>query len=440
MQKPHLGILLKPASYDCNLACEHCYYRDVRDLYPGAARPRMSTEVFEAVCRGYRALEPANINIGWQGGEPTLMGLDFFEKVIAIETKNARPGDCWGNSLQTNGLLLNDDWCRFLARHHFLIGLSIDGPPPLNALRRFPDGSGTYREVMNALSLLKRHKCEHNILFVISRINCNRPEELFRFLVENDLHYSQFIPCTEPDAVGDGLSRHSITPEQYAQFQMKLFDAWVENDDPSFYLRHIDNWLHLFFGLPPEMCEYRSDCSNLMTVEWNGDVYPCDFFVRKRYLMGNVLTESMENMLRSRAWKEFVSRAEKLPALCSGCRWLNACHGGCYRQRGKLGLEDGDKPYFCEANSRIFEHVFGVLDELKKKNIKPTLHGFLKDIEKQQTRRMQPRSTPSPPPRPRRGATDGGARSVRAKPGRNDPCPCGSDRKFKTCCAGKIPV
>ncbi len=429
---------MKPTCFDCNLACEHCYYRNVEDIYPDTAHPRMTLEVVDAACRQYRALEPANINIGWQGGEPTLMGLDFFKSVIDIETDNARPGDCWGNSLQTNGLLLNDNWCSFLAKNHFLIGLSIDGPPPLNTLRRFPDGSESYEKVMKSLALLKKHKCEYNILFVISQVNWSNSGEIFQFLLDNDLHYSQFIPCTEPGGAGGNLTEHSITSNQYADFQIGLFDAWIDNDDPSFYVRHIDNWLHLFFRMPPEMCEYRADCSNLVTIEWNGDVYPCDFFVQKRFLMGNVLTHSMSNMLQSRPWKEFVSMAEEIPPLCRECRWLRACNGGCYRQRGKIGLDGKEKPYFCEANKRIFEHVFGVLGELKDKPVKPTLYGFLRDIEQRRMAEIQA-SNPDPPPA-HKGAETVGDRRPDAKRGRNAPCPCGSGKKFKKCCAGKISV
>jgi len=431
MPKPQLGILMKPTSFDCNLACNHCYYRDVERLYPNTKKPRMSLEVVEAVCRQYRDLEPATPNIGWQGGEPTLMGLDFFRSVLEIEKKSAKTGDCWGNSLQTNGTLLDDKWCEFLAESRFLVGLSIDGPRPMNKLRRFPGGRETSGEVLKALSYLKKHRCEYNVLFVISRINCGQPEEIFNFLLENDLHYTQFIPCIEPAEETNGLSKHSIKPEEYAGFQKGLFDAWVENDDASYYIRHIDNWLHQFFGLTPEMCEYRPDCSNLLTVEWNGDVYPCDFFVQKRYLTGNVLTDTLGNLIQKRPWKNFVSAAEKPPAVCKGCRWFEVCSGGCYRQREKLGLGQNDKPYLCEANKQIFEHVFGTLKELKEKPIKPALHNFLKDVEsKKDSLRNEEKNSPSA-----KKEQPGDKIEKKGNPARNDPCPCGSGKKFKKCCS-----
>ena len=376
MRKPHLGVLIKPVSSDCNMDCGYCYYRGVGRMYEGARR-RMSPDVVEQLCVQYRALEPAEVKFGWQGGEPTLMGLEFFQRVVDIQRERSRPGEQWGSSLQTNGVLLDDDWCAFFRRHQFLVGLSLDGPAEMNGIRKFPNGRPAHEVAMRALHLLKAHQCDFNVLVVISAANVEGPEDVFRFLVENEVHYAQFIPCTEPRRGGSGLTEHSVTGDQYADFMVRLFNAWVEHDDPTYYVRHIDNWLHLFFGLAPECCEYRRDCSNLITVEWNGDVFPCDFFVEERYRLGNVLGQTLGRMLAGRAWKEFVRQAEHCPAICAGCEWLWACHGGCYRHRSKLGIGPDDKPYLCEANKRIFSHVFGMLQDLTERPIKPRLHEFL---------------------------------------------------------------
>jgi uncharacterized protein len=429
MRKPNLGILIKPVSSDCNMACDYCYYRPVAQIYPDAEKPRITPEVFGAVCRQYRALEPNHINIGWQGGEPTLMGLDFFRKAIEIETANARPGDCWGNSLQTNGVVLDDEWCRFLRANHFLVGLSLDGPPELNRMRRFPNGEPAFDITMRALSLLKKHRVEYNILVVISRANVEHPREVFRFLVENDLGYSQFIPCTEPAEDGSGVSEHSITADEYADFMIALFDAWVEQDDPSYYVRRIDNWLHLLFDLRPECCEYRGDCSNLITIEWNGDAYPCDFYVYDRNRMGNVAEQTLSQMIQGRTFREFASRAEQIPPGCAGCQWLKYCHGGCFRHREKLGLGPQDEPYLCRAKKRIFGHVFGRLHEIMEGPEPPALHAFLNDTRRkvESDRATAAARDTAGPPRRQSGKARGGA-------GRNDPCPCGSGKKFKHCC------
>lgn len=437
MRKPSLGILLKPASHDCNMACDYCYYRPVRALYPDVEKPRMSPDVFDAVCEQYRALEPREIKVGWQGGEPTLMGLDFFRQVVEIEGRHARPGDCFGNSLQTNGVVLNDEWCSFLAAGNFLVGLSIDGPADLNTVRRFPNGKPAFDVTMRALELLKKHGVEFNILVVISKANVDHPRRVFQFLLDNDLHYSQFIPCTEPAppllGVNEAgrLSEHSITAAQYADFMVELFDAWVENDDPSYYVRRIDNWLHQFFDLPPECCEYRGDCSNLVTVEWNGDVYPCDFYVEERYRLGNVREQTLEQMLRGPVFRQFVGRAHKLPAVCKGCEWLRYCHGGCYRHRQKLGIAGEETPYLCEAKKRIFSHVFSRLRQMKERAVRPHLHAFLNRIEQDvRAGRIGPGPAPARPLAT--GAPD------RRLPARNDPCPCGSGRKFKHCCGRSV--
>ena len=432
MKKPNLGVLIKPVSHDCNMACDYCYYRPVSALYPDAQRPRMGLEVVDAVCEQYRALEPREIKIGWQGGEPTLMGLEFFRRTVEIEARHARPGDCFGNSLQTNGVALNDDWCRFLAANHFLVGLSVDGPPPMNAVRRFPNGKPAFETAMRGIALLKRHRVEFNVLVVISTANVDHPEEVFAFLRENDLHYSQFIPCTELGQVAGAVSEHSITAAQYADFMTRLFEAWVANDEPSYYVRRIDNWLHQFFGLPPECCEYREDCSNLLTIEWNGDVYPCDFFVEERYRLGNVLGQTLEQMLGGATFRRFVREAERLPAMCEECEWLPYCHGGCYRHRIKLGIGPQGQPYLCEAKKRVFGHVFARLRQIKDGAAPSRLRDFLRKTEHEVAAGLWgPTGTARQAPAVARPAPTGGA------PGRNDPCPCGSGRKYKHCC-GKL--
>jgi uncharacterized protein len=421
--------LIKPASYDCNLACDYCYYRPVEAIYGQSERPRMSAQTFEAACRQYMALRPREIKIGWQGGEPTLMGLEFFRTVVRIEREHARPGECVGNSLQTNGVLLDDGWCRFLAANRFLVGLSIDGPERLNTMRRFPNGRSAFDLTMAAIELLKKHRVEFNILVVISRANMNHPREILRFLVDNELRYSQFIPCTEPAGEAGCTSEHSVTAAEYGRFMTDLFDAWVENDDPSYYVRRIDNWLHQFFGLEPECCEYRGNCSDLITLEWNGDVYPCDFFVEERYRMGNVHRETIEKMLQGRAFRSFVRDAETIPPMCESCEVLQYCRAGCYRHRRKLGLSNTARPYLCEAKRRIFGHVMPRLKELKDRGTMPGLHRFLNQIGADLAGGQR---EPRPQQSPRRRASP--LRSAR----RNDPCPCGSGRKFKQCC-GKRP-
>jgi uncharacterized protein len=210
-----------------------------------------------------------------------------------------------------------------------------------------------------------------------------------------------------------------------------IFDAWVENDDPSYYVRRIDNWLHQFFGLPPECCEYREDCSNLVTIEWNGDVYPCDFFVEDRYRLGNVREQTLEQMLRGPTFRSFVKEAEARPAVCKDCEWVRYCHAGCFRHRLKLGIGSNGVPYLCDAKKRIFRHVFATLRELKERPVKPGLHAFLHRIEADVAAGRLGASADTrvvkPPSR----------QGMHTAVQRNAPCPCGSGRKFKHCC-GRI--
>jgi uncharacterized protein len=429
MKKPHLGVLIKPAGFDCNMACSYCYYRPVQRLYPGVGHPRMSLDVFDAVCEQYATLQPVEMRVGWQGGEPTLMGLDFFREAVNVERQHARPGECFGNSLQTNGVALDDAWCRFLAANRFLVGLSVDGPAEVNGMRRFSNGRAAHRTAMGALALLKKHGVDFNVLVVISQANVARPRDVFRFLVENDCHYAQLIPCTEPAGGPGKVSEDSVTPGQYADFMIGVFDAWAENDDPSFYLRQVDNWLHQFFGLPPECCEYRGDCSNLITIEWNGDVYPCDFFVEERYRMGNVAEQTLERMMLGPAFRDFTSATRRLGPACRQCEWLSVCHGGCFRHRIKLGIGENEPPYLCEASRRIFSHVFGAMREIRERPVRPRLHAFLNRIAGELTAGLR-----RPQGLPASAVRRPGAVAPQIAPGRNDPCPCGSGRKFKACC------
>jgi len=444
MIKPNLGILIKPASHDCNMACPYCYYRPVEALYPSVPRPRMSLQTFEAVCAQYQALHPVEFKVSWQGGEPTLMGLEFFEQAVETERRHARRGQCIANALQTNGTVLDDRWCRFFATNRFLVGLSLDGPPDLNVTRRFPDGRPVSDVTMRAMELLKKHRVEFNILTVISKANVAHARRVFQFFQDNDLHYSQFIPCTEPGGCPGGLSPDSVTSAEYADFMIGLFDAWVGADDPSYYVRHIDNWLHLFFDLPPESCEYKGDCSRLLTVEWNGDVYPCDFFVDRPHCLGNVLDQTLEQMLRGRTFRAFVNEAALMPHVCKACEWFRYCRGGCYRHRGKLGIAAEAAPFLCEANRRIFSHVFGRLRAVKKQlspsgsgeeyTSAPRLHAFLNTVQEQIAAAARPGSGADAlpgPASPRRRETE------RSAPQRNEPCPCGSGKKLKHCC-GKV--
>jgi uncharacterized protein len=219
---------------------------------------------------------------------------------------------------------------------------------------------------------------------------------------------------------------------------LALFDAWIDYDDPTYYIRRLDNWLHQFFGLPPECCEYREDCSNLVTIEWNGDVYPCDFFVLDKYRMGNVKDDTLEQMLKGKAFRSFVHDAESLPPMCEDCELLGVCHGGCFRHRAKLGIRTDEMPYLCEAKKRIFPHVFGRLRRVMQDGTDhPELHRFLNRIAREVAvgaMHAGAGHAPAPQAPPRRPAA---ARSGADAPRRNAPCPCGSGRKFKQCCGAK---
>ncbi|MBM9518568.1 anaerobic sulfatase maturase [Desulforhopalus vacuolatus] len=376
---PFFAVMAKPVGPLCNLSCSYCYYKEKVSLYPDVSTFVMPDTVLESFISQYFSLNGSNgADFSWQGGEPLLLGLDFFEKVIRLEKRYAR-GRRFSNTIQTNGTLINDNWCEFFTRNKILVGLSIDGPPDLHDLyRRDNQNNPTAHTVIAAAALLSRHGVEFNTLTTISNANAKRPLETYAFLKEISQGFIQFIPLVEripgPEAQSLGLSLDippggggdygievtpwSVSPEDFGTFYTTIFDEWVRHDVGTVFVQLFDVTLANHLGAPPVVCYYSPDCGQAGVLEHNGDMYACDHFVYPATKLGNIMTTDMETMLTGERQKAFgLAKSLALPTCCTTCDVLFACHGECPKNRfawtpdGEPGLN-----YLCAGYKHFFRH------------------------------------------------------------------------------------
>lgn len=408
MPQEPLTVLIKPAGPDCNLACSYCFYSGKADeLFAATPKHRMSDETLRELVRKYMNYHDRVVPFAWQGGEPTLMGLDFYKRAVEYQQLYGRSGQSVSNSLQTNAVLLsNPAWAKFLHEYKFLVGASIDGPRDVHdAFRIDHGGRGSHTRVVAAIETLLEHEVEVNILAMVQPENVHRPAETYEYLLGLGVDFLQFIPLAEPDP-GGGLADYSIAPEDYGDFLCEIFDLWAAEKPRQAYVRMFDDALAVIMGHPHPTCMFSAHCGPYFVVEHNGDIYACDFFVEEQWKYGNIRDVRFHHIPRLELYRKF--RARKTAGLdeCAECKWFGLCHGGCPKYRVMLG--DAARPtYFCKAYRMFFEHAHERLEEMAK-----TL------LAEQEAPREWPRQP---------GPADSGA-------GRNDPCPCGSGRKFKDCC------
>ena len=358
---PTFHLMAKPGGSRCNLSCQYCFYLRKGDLYSGS-RFCMSDEVLEEYTR--QTIEAhciPEVTFAWQGGEPTLLGRDFFEKAMSLQKKYCRPGMVIQNTIQTNGILLDDAWCKFFRKNRFLVGISIDGPRKLHdACRTDAAGRGTFDRVMQGLALLKKHKVDFNILCTVNAVNGNHPREVYRFFRDEVMaQFIQFIPVVERDLQSDTVTPLSVGPEQYGKFLIGVFDEWVKHDVGRIYVQHFDTALANWYGEPHGICVFSPTCGSAMVIEHNGDIYSCDHFVDRDHLLGNILAVPIIDLVNSDRQRQFgIDKREKLPKHCRECPVLFACRGECPKNRfvttpdGEPGLN-----YLCEGYKLFFSHI-----------------------------------------------------------------------------------
>ena len=409
-------LMAKPIGPVCNLDCAYCYYLHKDGLYPRGEEFRMREEMLECYIRDYIAASPGpRVDFAWQGGEPTLMGVAFFRRVVALQQQFLPRGFTCANALQTNGTLLDEQWCDFLKEHHFLVGISMDGPPAIHdRYRQDKQGRPTHTAVLRGLRLLQEHQVEYNVLCAVSRANAAHPLEVYRYFRQLGVRWLQFIPIVE--RVGtDGVSERSVPPEDYGAFLASVFDEWIHHDVGRLFVQLFEECATVWAGLPASLCVLRERCGRGLVVEHNGDVYACDHFVLPEYRLGNIATIGLQAMVATPAQRAFGdAKRDTLPDSCRKCEVLFICNGGCPKDRfmttpnGEPGLN-----YLCASYRRFFRYVDPYLRRmiaLWRRGVSPTL--IMAELCREEEAR-------------------------RRKTGRNDPCPCGSGRKYKHCCLGR---
>jgi uncharacterized protein len=417
-------LLAKPTGALCNLACDYCFFLDKKDLYPGS-RLRMTDEVLEQYIRQLiDSHRTDHVAVSWQGGEPTLMGLDFFRKSIDLEQQYARPGMTFMNTLQTNGTLLDDDWCDFFKENNFLIGISLDGPRELHDVyRKDKGGKPTFDKVMSGVRLLQKHKVDFNVLTTVNRANADHPLEVYRFLRDEvGTDWIQFIPVVERIAAdgrrlyqeGGEVSDRSVRAEQFGAFLSAIFDEWVMNDVGRIFVQTFEAVLRNWAMMPSGMCVFEEICGLGPVIEHNGDIYSCDHFVIPDCLLGNITEQPMAELVATEQQFKFgQDKRDALPQYCRDCDVLFACHGECPKNRF-IDTPDGEPGlnYLCAGFKQFFHHI-----DYPARIIAGLIKGGRPADEVTRILVEQEERW----------------RALFARTGRNDPCPCGSGEKFKRC-------
>jgi uncharacterized protein len=331
----------------------------------------MSDAVLEALIKQVMENSGRNVSIGWQGGEPTLMGLDFFKKAVAFEKQYGRPGQNVGNGLQTNGTLLDEEWADFLREYNFLIGLSLDGPAHVHDRYRVTEaGRPTYERVVETAHMLRRKQVEANILTVVNDYSVRFPEEIYDHHKNLGYTHFQFIPCVETDPNDPTrAAAWSVTPEAYGEFLCRIFDKWTadfRNDAPTTSVRWFDSVFHTYVGLCPPECTLLQECGVYVVCEHNGDIFSCDFYVEDPWRLGNVLTGDMLDMLNSERQRKFGAIKAALPPECPTCPYLAHCNGGCPKDRQRNPETNGSNQ-FCKSYLAFFGHAHARMTQLAER-------------------------------------------------------------------------
>jgi len=352
-----LSFLVKPASGDCNLRCRYCFYYTSHTA-PGHVQ-RMSLETLERLVADACALSPLQAAFAWQGGEPTLAGLEFFRAAVRLQDHYRRPGQRISNALQTNGILLTPQWCEFLQAHDFLVGLSLDGEATRHETERIDAaGHGTYDRVVAALRLLQTHGVTYNVLTVVTPDVARRGRQTYRALRALGAEYIQFIPCID-SGFGEVPSRLTLTPDQYGTFLKNVYDEWLPDfkTNRRLMVQFFESAASVAAGLGPITCQMAGNCAGHLVVEHDGSLYPCDFMVRPEWRLGNLNDDPIAAILQGEKLREYMSWAVHLPADCRTCEFLPFCRGGCPHQRSMFGGDPTRPDYFCKGYKQFFRHA-----------------------------------------------------------------------------------
>ena len=408
-------VFAKPIGARCNLGCHYCYYLGKEALHPKGATALMADDLLEEyIVQHIEASAGPVVSFSWHGGEPLLAGIDYFRKVVSLQRKHQPSGQQIRNAIQTNGTLLDEDWCRFLSAESFGIGLSLDGPRELHDQYRVTKGQGpTHEQVMSGLRLLQEYRIPFDILCVVHAQNVNHPLEVYRFFKKINAPYIGFLPLVEREPESDGgVSHRSVPAEAFGTFLSTIFDEWLSEDIGRVKVQIFEEAAATALGQEHALCIFRQTCGEIPVVEQNGDFYSCDHFVDDAHRVGNITETHLVELLESPAQRAFgEAKRTRLPGCCLRCEVLAMCNGACPKDRFLLSPEGEEGlNYLCAGYKRFFLHC------------RPFLEGLsaLQRLQKEGRQQAAPLDDQS---------THGSA-----KTGRNDPCPCGSGRKYKKCC------
>jgi uncharacterized protein len=410
-------VFAKPAGSICNLDCHYCYYLKKEHLYPKGESFRMPDSILEEYIIQHIDASPGSvITFSWHGGEPTILGLDYFRTIVALQRKHQPPNRRITNGMQTNGTLLDEDWCRFLAAEGFAVGLSLDGPQDMHDRYRVTKSQNpTYKQAMRGYKLLRQHRIPCNILCVVHAGNVQHPTQVYRFFKQIKAQYVEFLPLVEPQPDREGgVSTRTVPAEALGNFLCTIFDEWMSQDIERVNVQIFEEAARTAFGQEHALCIFRKTCGDVPVVEHNGDFFSCDHFVDTEHRLGNIQDTPLVDFLESPAQRAFgQAKLDTLPRSCQACEVRNLCHGGCPKDR-ILHTPDGKERlnYLCPGYKRFFTHC----------------QPFVAELSALWRRQSLQRQMPLAPAQ---------VAQVSSKTGRNDPCPCGSGRKYKKCCLGK---
>ncbi len=410
-------VFVKPIGSICNLDCHYCYYLKKEQLYPKGESFRMPDDILEEyIVQHIEASPEPVISFSWHGGEPTVLGLDYFRKIVALQSKHQPPNRRIANGMQTNGTLLDDEWCRFLAGEGFVIGLSLDGPPEMhNRYRVTKDQKPTFEQTMRGYELLQQHQIYCDILCVVNDHNVQNPTEVYRFFKRINAHYLTFLPMVEPQPdVEGGVSPITVSAKAWGEFLCTIFDEWINQDIGRIKVQIFEEAARTAFRQEHSLCIFRPICGDVPVIEHNGDFFSCDHFVDTEHHLGNIRETPLVNMLESPEQRAFgQAKLKTLPRYCQECEVRAMCNGECPKNRF-IRTPDGEEGlnFLCAGYKRFFTYCQPWVAEVADQ--------WYRQTSKQQMKPVQPTEA-----------------RASLKVGRNDPCPCGSGLKYKKCCLNR---